>query len=561
MKRLTLITTVAAALACTAAASLSAKPKPLCVGAQPGCFAAIQQAVDAAHDGETIRVLPGRYAGGVVITTNLTLTGADNNDDNDDDGDDGADAGNNQSGRAVVSGGGPVLTIGSKTSTPTVTISNLVVTGGVATGNPQAPSCGPDVPTCGPGYADATALGGGIEAFPGSTVTIERSLITGNQSIPARSTASVKAVCPGEVPCPVDFGSGAGIDNWGAMTLEHTTVSDNHGTAVQSNGGGIASERGSTLTLRHSTVSGNSANAIAPTGRFASGGGIFGDHDTTLVIEDSTISGNRVSLANSFPHPYPKQDGAPDNATGNGAALMFVGSTLTIDGSHLDGNTVTVENPAGEASGFEGAFCGCGDSLTLTDSTVDDNHVTVHVRSTADIGLQGPSAFDSGGQVTIDDTQARGNTIDVTASDGDAGAFGTVAMFGDQAPTITITGSRISDNSVTATAPNGAATVLGAGFLNNGPLLLDDVQIKDNSGTADGLTGLAQGGGLWNGDLFVPHDTPPPVTLQHTRITGNTLTGSPAVSLQGGGLFTDGFPVTVTDSRIKNNNPDQCVGC
>jgi hypothetical protein len=345
------------------------------------------------------------------------------------------------------------------------------------------------------------------------------------------------------------------------MTLDHTTVSDNHGTAVQSNGGGIVSERGSTLTLTHSTVTGNSATAVFPTGRFASGGGIFADSGTSLVIEDSTVSGNQVSLSNSFPHPYPRQDGAPDNATGNGAALMFTGSSLTISGSHIDGNTVTVENPFGEASGFEGAFCGCGDSLTITDSTIDDNTVTVNVRSTADVGLQGPSAFDSGGQVAIDNTQVRGNTIDVTASDGDAGAFGTVAMFGDQAPTITLTNSRIEGNTVTASAPSGDATVLGAGFLNNAALLLDHDRITDNTGRADGLSGVAQGGGIWNGDLFVAHDTPPPVTLEHTSVTGNTLTGSAGVTVQGGGLFTDGFPVTLTDSRIEDNTPDQCVGC
>src|SRR5262249_40613815 len=55
--------------------------------------------------------------------------------------------------------------------------------------------------------------------------------------------------------------------------------------------------------------------------------------------------------------------------------------------------------------------------------------------------------------------------------------------------------------------------------------------------------------------LFVPHDTPPRVTLEHTRVTGNTLTGSSGVTLQGGGLFTDGFPVTLTDSRIEDNTP------
>ena len=64
-----------------------------------------------------------------------------------------------------------VATIGSTASTSTVSIAGLTITGGVTTSDAQAPRCGPDVPIRGPGYPDATALGGGVEAFPGTTVT------------------------------------------------------------------------------------------------------------------------------------------------------------------------------------------------------------------------------------------------------------------------------------------------------------------------------------------------------------------------------------------------------
>ena len=104
-----------------------------------------------------------------------------------------------------ISGGGPVVTIGSATATPTVTIANLTITGGITTTDPQSPNCGPDVPVCGPGYPSATALGGGVEAFPGTTVTILHSVVTGNRAAPSKSVPSVKAVCPGNVPCPASF--------------------------------------------------------------------------------------------------------------------------------------------------------------------------------------------------------------------------------------------------------------------------------------------------------------------------------------------------------------------
>jgi hypothetical protein len=44
-------------------------------------------------------------------------------------------------------------------------------------------------------------------------------------------------------------------------------------------------------------------------------------------------------------------------------------------------------------------------------------------------------------------------------------------------------------------------------------------------------------------------------------VTKNVLTGSAGVTLQGGGLFTLGFPISLTDSRIDKNVPDQCFGC
>ncbi len=48
----------------------------LCVGSKPGCFAALQAAVNAARNGDRITIAPGRYAGGVTIDVSVTLAGA-----------------------------------------------------------------------------------------------------------------------------------------------------------------------------------------------------------------------------------------------------------------------------------------------------------------------------------------------------------------------------------------------------------------------------------------------------------------------------------------------------
>jgi hypothetical protein len=44
-------------------------------------------------------------------------------------------------------------------------------------------------------------------------------------------------------------------------------------------------------------------------------------------------------------------------------------------------------------------------------------------------------------------------------------------------------------------------------------------------------------------------------------VKNNVLEGSPGVSLHGGGIFTAGFPLTLTNSIVKHNAPDDCFGC
>ncbi len=69
---------------------------------------------------------------------------------------------------------------------------------------------------------------------------------------------------------------------------------------------------------------------------------------------------------------------------------------------------------------------------------------------------------------------------------------------------------------------------------------------------------MAQGGGIWNGVLL----SGPPVklTLARTAVTRNAVTGSKRITVHGGGLFTTS-PVTLTQSLIARNRPDQCFGC
>jgi hypothetical protein len=541
--RRTALGIVAAMVLGLAATGGSNAASTLCVGG-PHCYSSLQAALGVAQDGDTIALGPGTFSGGVTILHSVTLRGV-------------------AAAASKISGGGPVVTIGSTTSAPTVTLEDVTITGGLTTSNPHAPDCGPDVPTCGPGYPDATALGGGIETFQGTTVTIENSVVTGNRAVPAKTTNSVKAICPGG-PCPAAFGDAAGIDAWGTMTLLDSTVSDNHSAApAQSNGGGIDVERDASLTVQGSRVTGNSAAATGPTGRFASGGGIYVDGGGSLVVEDSAIDGNTASTANSLPSPYPFQGGNPDNANANGGGIFLSdGSSGTIDDSTIDGNAVSVNTPFDQAFGANAALCACGGvALDIANTRIEGNALTI-VASGSDSGPDGPATLESDGDATtIANSEIDWNTATVSTSGDTGGMIGAVAFFPGDDVQSRVTDSEISHNTITANAPNGAASVLGAGLSNNGPLVVDGTTISSNKGIANGQGGFAQGGGVFNG-LF-PGGPPITLLLENSRVANNALSGNSAVSLSGGGVYEFADPsvsATLENTLVAHNSPDDCAG-
>ena len=134
-----------------------------------GCsYTQIAPAVAAATSGDTIRIGPGSYIGGISIDKNLQLMGA------------------GPGATTLKGGGGSVLTIGSfgATTEPTVSISGVTITGGVAQTSPES------IPFF--GIPGVWATGGGIDIPPnadfsgGATVTISNSVITGNRAEPDR---------------------------------------------------------------------------------------------------------------------------------------------------------------------------------------------------------------------------------------------------------------------------------------------------------------------------------------------------------------------------------------
>ena len=395
MRRLTRYLALAALVtACVAggAAAHARAATTICVSGGNGCYQALQPAFDAAHDGDTIKIAPGTFDGGVTVDASVKIVGAG-------------------AGKTIIKGGGPVLTIGKGEADAdklNVSISGVTVTGGVTNSLPGGPG-------------SFIAGGGGIDipssqSTVGATVTIRDSVITGNRATPTSAVDSGEA-CPGGGDCPFADGFGGGIVDVGRLTLIDTVVSDNvagGGVASNADGGGIwtATFGGpGALTLIDSTVTGNKASVTAPNGRFASGGGIKVQDGEAFVVRDSTVSDNLASVSNT----YPEDVGMLVDSAG-----IHVGGfgTATIEGTRITGNTASADDPGTTVGAIDAALtagfgdCACGQTLDLRDSIISDNHAITNAAS-SDNGPDG-SAVEIDSQATVSDTRIGDNTATVT---------------------------------------------------------------------------------------------------------------------------------------------------
>jgi hypothetical protein len=116
----------------------------------------------------------------------------------------------------------------------------------------------------------------------------------------------------------VSGGSGGGIYNLAALTINNSTISGNHAAGIQHElrgaGGGIYN--GGALTIQNSTLSRNRASTSLHGARSV-GGGIA--NEGTLIISNSTFSEN--------------------SARGGVGGGISNGGTLTINNSTLSGNS------------------------------------------------------------------------------------------------------------------------------------------------------------------------------------------------------------------------------
>jgi hypothetical protein len=474
MQRL-VFTLCAATIAVSGAwsASSAAAAATLCVGG-PGCFATIQAAVNAAHDGDTITIAPGTFAGGIMIDVSVNLVGTGAN-------------------KTIINGGGPVVTIGRQDGPRrTVSISGVTISGGV---NNSAPDM-------------VVSFGGGVSIpwasgfTTGATVTISDSVITGNRVTP--QTAGL--FCG--VPCAFAFGGG--IDNAGTLTVTNTAISGNQAgsiptlTSVTSGAGagGIFNEGLGTLTLRNSVVSGNSAAVNAPNGSLVQAGGV--DSAGAATIENSIISGNSL-LA---------RDLVADEADAFAGGLLAQGP-LSLSNSSVDHNQVhaSLVSAVGGLVFTDAGGVEADNIATITNTRIVDNSLDATAPAGTVIAVGGGLAVGFHFGVTVRDSLIARNIVTATSAGGTPiGAGGGVENFGQ----LTLERTVVTNNAGTA---NGASGIAHGGGISNEtfpgdspPLLTltDSVVTANNLGASPGVT--PQGGGLF---------TTSPATLTRTVVAGN----------------------------------------
>jgi parallel beta-helix repeat protein len=337
----------------------------------PGDFGTIQEAIDAAVEGDIIGVFKGTYTENLTIAKDITIISAS-----------GASAtiiDGNDSGSVVVFSGGV---------TSNAVLDGFTIQNGSADiggGGIHCDSSSPTIMNCtitgnsADSYYGSVRYGGGIYC-DSSSPTITNCTITGN---------SAKCSSGGGIYCT----------NSSSLTITDCIISDN----TAGKGGGIYCTDSSSLTITDSTISYNSTEYGA--------GGIYCTDSSSLTITDSTITGNSTS------------------ARYTGGGIVVYSATITnctisnnhgggiycSDSSTITNCTITGNSAAGYYGNGGGINVASNSSPAIRNCTISNNTANgffggvgggIDIRSNAsptitNCTITGNSASDYGGGINI----------------------------------------------------------------------------------------------------------------------------------------------------------------
>ena len=376
--------------------------------------------------------------------------------------------------------------------------------------------------------------GGGVYANA-STVAITDCTITGNHSV----------------------GSGGGVGfNGGSFTIHDSLITGNTAVAANGNasnhggyiaeGGGIDCFDGGTLVVTNSHITGNTiigGNALpgtGPDGGIAygagiNGGGLISGGYTTITVTGSVISGNKA-IGGTGASGANGSAGGAGSAGGNGG----VGSVGGFGGG------------GGEAIGG-GLHSMQGSTLTIVGSTISGNTVVGGNGGAGGAGGKGGA----GGSGTGQPHAGAGGNGGNGGSGGKSGSVwgGGIESYADgHASTLSIQSSTISGNAAITGKPGAGGTGAAAGA---GSYTVAGVVHHGSAGGkgGSGSSGELRGGGIWAG--YYPAITSTggseTVTLSQVTIAKNTARA-------GGGIYFYGVTATIHNSTISQNNATAAGG-
>jgi CSLREA domain-containing protein len=148
--------------------------------------------------------------------------------------------------------------------------------------------------------SDAGQSGGGIQSAGGSSLTIDRSTISGNHSLDGN-------------------GGGVHIDAMTPLMITNSTISSNSAAV---NGGGIYDSAGGSVSISDATIAGNRADDDAMLG--GDGGGVSTVGGSTLTLRRTVVAGNSdASPGNEAPDCSGAVTSGGSNLIGSDAGCTY----------------------------------------------------------------------------------------------------------------------------------------------------------------------------------------------------------------------------------------------
>lgn len=471
-------------------------------------------------------------------------------------------------GQQVTLSGGGVSTVISVTAGTSVTLNDLTITGGYASGSLLEDSAA---------VVTATTAAGGI--YNGGALTLLNSTVISNTATYGIALYYGGPLGTGPVN-NVNDEYGGGILNEGTLHAIGSTLVDNaalcqytqtyrfggaaydsecsgSSTPQPSGGGGLVNAGGATAVLTNTVALSNTSDGIRNYGLLAmTGGGVTGRNNSfanfanglynsgSLTVTGAQLLNNPIGLYNGHNGIGTVSGSTIHGGSGYGVyqqnVLVHFGqpvftpqTALTVTNSLIDGNACSGSSTSCSIS--SGGIALLGGAMTVISTTISNNSTWAYL----DQYLNYCNSCDGGGileqpdfigtiptSLALISSTVTGNTAD------DNG--GGIADYGGQ---LAITQSVVSNN--TATWDSGGGIMASGGAT----VLVSASTIAHNwSG--------GPGGGISNNDRLNGLHQPGPASV---TVVNSTISGNTELQGHGAGISNDGY-TTVTNSTITANN-------